>query len=94
MLMKLTTGHRISIDKSEFAPAPETDAEVEDRLRVGEGPYKFDVDSVPPAPSMRGRVEVERLIHAYRIAGSQMEVDPEFVKRLIAFHRGYMVMPR
>ena len=88
------SGRRISADKSEFAPAPETDTDVEDRFRVGEGPYKFDVDSVPPAPSKLGQVEVERLIHAYRISGSQMEVDPEFIKRLIAFHRGYMVMPR
>ena len=58
------------------------------------GPYAFDVSGVPPAPSRLGRIEVERLVHAYRLTGSQMEVDPEFIKRLVAFHRGYMVLPR
>ena len=81
-------------ESMDFAPPPTPDLTTEDMYKVGPGPYRFDVNGIPPAPSRLGRVEVERLIHAYRISGTQMEVDPEFIKRLVAFHRGYMIMPR
>ena len=68
-LSEVKSGNGVSIGKAEsvFAPPPPTDSVVEERYRVGQGPYKFDVNSIPPAPSMKGRVEVERLIHAYRV---------------------------
>ena len=85
----------LSIKSGEVYVPPTADEEFEDGpTKIGSGPYQFDVNAIPPAPSRRGRIEVERLIHAYKISGSQMEVDPEFIKRLVAFHRGYMVMPR
>lgn len=84
----------VARDSRDFAQPPPPDFSSDDVYKVGSGPYLFDVNSVPPAPSRLGRVEVERLIHAYKISGTQMEVDPEFIKRLVAFHRGYMVMPR
>jgi hypothetical protein len=85
----------VSVKSGQAYVPPTPDEEFENTAsQIGSGPYQFDVNSVPPAPSHKGRIEVERLIHAYKISGSQMEVDPEFIKRLIAFHRGYMVMPR
>ena len=54
----------------DFAPSPSTDGLTDEAYKIGHGPYLFDVNGIPPAPSRLGRVEVERLIHAYRISGT------------------------
>lgn len=108
----------------EGSPSGSTDADSDAKETMGDGPFLFDVSSVPPAPSRldfcfpilnhrllsllfpiknnfnmekysrRGQTEVERLIYAYNLSGSQLEVDQEFIKRLVAFHKGFMVLPR